>query len=129
MKHQDLIKADMELERIDRRIETAALAAMIDLQAQEDPEGTRQAVRDYLSRPLTPEEQSIAAVQGLTLPAGCSRLQALVSRHGDFTTDVDGPAPGSDDSIIGHLCDVIDALREECEHLRSRLAELLSSNE
>jgi hypothetical protein len=121
MKHRDTISAE-ELDRLDRRIEAAALAALIDLQAQKDPEAMRQAVRDYLSGPLTDEERNIAAERGVTFPAGCSRLQALVSRHGEITTDVDGPAPGSDDSIIGHLCDVIDALRQENELLKAQLA-------
>ena len=121
MRFRDTISAE-ELERLDRRIETAALAALMDLRAQEDPEGTRQAVRDYLSEPLTAEERSIAAERGVTFPEGCSRLQALVSRHGEFKTDVDGPAPGSDDAIIHHLCDLVDALRQENELLKAQLA-------
>ncbi len=130
MKHQEQINVDMELERLERRVKAAALAAMLELGFMEYPEQTKKWMHDFLEGSLTAAELEACKRKGMELPAECSRREILQYFPDEWEVDVpDVEADGSDDSIVQRLCDVIDALRAETEYLRSRLAVLLSTNE
>lgn len=130
MKHQEQINADAELERLERRVKAAALAAMLELGFMEYPEQTEKWMHDFLEGSLTAAELEACKRKGLEIPAECTRREILKFFPDGWEVDVpDVEADGSDDSIVQRLCDVIDRLREETEYLRSRLAELLSADE